>query len=171
MKRIIVLLMSATLAFVLTACGAKAEPQTPSEVQIINPWQTFGDRKSAEEQAGFALAMPETVADTYKTVSYSVLNDDKPILQVEYQDGDYTVEIRKSRSVGQDISGVYGLENAETLERNGVTIRIYRPSDDSETPNAVLTLIDYNGFAWSIYAPNGYWGDSGEDFLNAIFSQ
>lgn len=170
MKKLLTMALCLMTVLSLVGCGAKQEAQASGELQIQNPWKTFENLADAEEYAGFALGMPETVSDTYKAVSYSVMAGENSLLQVVYQDGEYEVVVRKSQDVGQDISGVYGLEKEETVERNGVTVKICRPVDNAETENAVLEIFDYAGFAWSLYAPNGYWGDSGEDFLIAVFN-
>ena len=171
MKRLMTVFAILVLVFALSACVSKTEKQASTEDQIPNPWHSFETLKSAEEYAGYELGIPETIADTYKAVSYSVMDGEKTILQVHYQDEDFEVIIRKSRDVGQDISGVYGFTKTDISEYEGTMIQFYRPSDKSETPNAVLNIFDYNGFAWSIYAQNGFWGDSGRDFLIAVFEE
>ncbi len=50
------------------------------EAQIANPWLSFDNLISAEKYAGFELGIPETISDTYKVVSYSVLDGEKPLL-------------------------------------------------------------------------------------------
>lgn len=170
MKKLLTMAICFMIVLPLVGCAAKQEPQVSGELQIQNPWKNFENLEEAEKYAGFKLGIPETVSDTYKAVSYSVMAGESSLLQVVYQDGEYEVIVRKSQDVGQDISGVYGLENEETVERNGVTIKICRPADNAETPDAVLAVFDYAGFAWSVYAPNGYWGDSGEEFLIAVFN-
>jgi len=32
----------------------------------------------------------------------------------------------------------------------------------------IHTIINGNGYTWTIYAPNGYWGDSAIDFIHEI---
>ena len=171
MKRIIAFVISIFMVFSFAACGAKPEPQAAPGAQIANPWLTFETLQSAEEKAGFALGMPEVISDSYEAVSFCVLNSEDPILQVVYQDDDLSVEVRKAPGAGQDISGVYGFEEADSSDRNGVTVKTYWPADQSETPNASVTTFDYNDFSWSLYAPNGYWGDSCVEFLTAILGQ
>ncbi len=138
---------------------------------VMNPWQSFDTLAEAEESAGVALGMPETIAGTYKAVSFRVLTGDKPMLEVIYEDADCRVTVRKVKGKGREISGVYGFEHTETVKRGGAKIKTYRPLGDAENPNAVLHTFDYDGCSWSLYAPEGYSGDSCEDFLNAVFEK
>ncbi|MCF0133039.1 MAG: hypothetical protein HUJ72_04160 [Blautia sp.] len=188
-KRILTMLFVSAVGISFAACSKKQESETTAETPvetssetseesseeasaetgIPNPWQTFETKKSAEEYAGFAIEVPEAVSDNCKAASFSVMNGDKKLLQVVYQDGDYEIVVRKSQDVGQDVSGVYGLELAETTQRNGVEMKTYNAPEISDTPDAVLTVFDYNGYAWSLYAQNGYPKGIADEFLNAVF--
>lgn len=166
MKRISLLFLCLILSLTFTGCG-KTEPPANSAA-IANPWQSFATLSDAEAAAGFPLGMPETIAESYKVSSFRVMHDPQPLLEVVYHDESYEVAVRKAPGEGQDISGVYGFAPADTGSRNGITIEFYRPAGQSETQDAVITKFDFDGYSWSLYAPNGYWGDSCEDFLNAV---
>ena len=158
------------LMLILSAagCGSKTAEDS-SALNMANPWKTCGSLKDAEELAGFELGMPEQIAGSYRAEEFSVMNGELTILQVVYRDDDITVTVRKAPGAGQDISGVYGFEKVADADRNGVAIEVYWPADTSEMPNASLTIFDLDGYSWSLYAPKGYWGDSCDDFLRAVF--
>lgn len=166
MKRAFLLTLCLVIGLTFIGCGKSDAPQNTA--QLANPWQSFDSLDEAETDVGFALEMPQVIAGSYTASAFRVMHGEKSLLEVIYQDEDFEVVIRKAQGEGQDISGVYGFELTGTNERNGVEVGYYRPAGESETPNAVVIEFDCDGFSWSAYAPKGYWGDSCEDFLNAV---
>ena len=64
----------------------------------------------------------------------------------------------------QDISGVYGeFENAKTHKADGATIT------GMHIDGGILQLISKDGYSYSLYAPNHYWGDSNVEFLQYLY--
>lgn len=166
MKKALLLTLCLIIGLTFIGCGKFNISQ--NNVQIANPWQSFDSLEEAEKAAGFTSEMPEVIADTYKATAFQVMQGENPLLEIIYQDDEFEVYVRKALGEGQDISGVYGFDLADTLDRNGVKVNYFRPTEKSDTPNSVVTEFDCGGYSWSFFAPKGYWGDSGEDFLNAV---
>lgn len=100
------------------------------------------------------------VADTFRTMNGE-------LMEVVYHFEDYDVCVRKSQGEGQDISGDYNIyETCSDESYNGIAITRYYNSGSSATR---LTF-SYEGFSWSLVAPNGYENDSHELFLNEILN-
>ena len=141
----------------LTGCAAEAEETTPS-VQLANPWVEYETLAEAEEAAGFSLSLPETVEGSYTAETFRVMNGQ--LLEVTYRDEEFTVTVRKMAGEGQDISGDY---------REYETVHVSEQEDRTVTNKILgsswLTLISYDGYSYSLSAPNGYWGDSHNGFL------
>lgn len=155
------------LLLLLTGCGTSKEPmetiETAQAVQLANPWASYDTLAEAEKAAGFPLSMPEEI-ETFRAETFRVMNG--KLLEVGYRDGDVTVTVRKQPGEGQDISGVYETFEKETVYQTGSSWVIGRFSN-----NKILNLIDSGGYSWSLYAPNGYPGDSHQSFLNALIGQ
>lgn len=158
MKKILSLLLIGIL--LLSGCG-KTEKQ-PS-IQMGNPWSDHKTLAEAENAVGFSLELPETVADTYQAAVFRTLNGQ--LLEVVYADGDYEVTVRKQIGEGQDISGDYNDYPNVTKTHMGVGTLITKNDG-----TACLTLIYHDGYSYSLSAPNGYWGDSMEDFICLILA-
>lgn len=157
MKRFVFLLLACVL--LLSGCST-AKKQ--NNVQMANPWSDHDSLSQAETAVGFSLEMPETVGGVYKATLFRTLSGQ--LLEVVYTDGDYKVTVRKQEGEGQDISGDYTDYRTihETVYDDGT---VTAKTDGT----AVLMLIDHGGYSYSLYAPNGYPGDSAEDFRIAIF--
>lgn len=134
------------------------------KMQIANPWSGWDTLAEAEEAVGFPLGIPETVAGSYVAKSYRTMSGE--LLESTYYDGDYKVCVRKIKGEGQDCSGDYNTySKVETVERGGGTITFYI---DEQQSRVGKTIISYDGYSWSLYTPDGFRGDSGEHFLEAI---
>lgn len=166
MKKLILLL--AAVLCLLAGCAKEAEPEPVT--MIGNPWKDFATLAEAEEMIGFSLDLPETVAGSYEVETFRTMKGAAELLEVTYRDGDFTVTVRKSPGEGQDIAGVYGYALAEECQwQNGETYTVYREENgEGDAPGLYISL-DHDGYSWSLYAPNGFWGDSAEDFLTGIF--
>lgn len=134
-----------------------------------NPWRDWDSLAAAEESAGFAFGLPETVSETYTAQIFRTLDSEPGMLEVLYFDADFRVTVRKAPGEEPDISGVYGFAEEGSYEAaNGVPYTVYRPSGASEEEPGVKILLQHKGFSWAIFAPDGFWGASCEDFVNAI---
>lgn len=153
MKKLFLILACCLL---LTGCG-KAEPA--ETVELANPWVDYASLAEAEEAVGFPLDLPETVAGSYQAQSFRVMNGN--LLEVTYLDEpDFQVTVRKMAGENQDISGVYeDFKEENTTELDGCTIT------NKLGDGSLLTLVSREGYSYSLYAPNHYWGDSHWDFL------
>lgn len=160
MKKLVFL---ALILVLLTGCGASSEDTAPL-AQLANPWAEHESLSAAEEAVGFSLSIPETVEGSYQAESFRVMNG--LLLEVTYRDRDFEVTVRKMSGEGQDISGDY--RDYETLS---VTELDDRTITNKLLEDSWLTLISYDGYSYSLYAPNGYWGDSHGGFLNHIFGE
>ena len=153
-----------TMMLLLTGCASDAETVETTEpvmpVQLANPWVEYASMAEAEAAVGFSLETPETVAGTYRAEEFRVMSGQ--LLEVTYRDDSFKVVIRKMTGEGQDISGVYtAYEEGKTVAFDGGTLMVKYGAED----NSVLHLISGGGYSWSLYAPNGYWGDSSGEFL------
>lgn len=158
MKKFTAFVICFVLILSFPGCGSEPE-------QIANPWKDWNSLKDAEEEIGFAFGLPETIADSYVAGSFRTMSGETPLIEVTYSDPEYTVVIRKAIGEDTDISGVYDHNLSDTEEwRNGEEISYYRTREGS-----LKIIFNHDGYSWSVYAPNGFWGDSCNDFLIAIF--
>ena len=167
-KNTSIILLCCMIVAIFAGCGNQAvtQAQTSQTTAIGNPWSGWDSIEEAEAVVGFSFGLPEVIADSYKAVSFRTLN--KELIEVVYRDGDFEVCVRKKSGEGQDISGDYNeYETCTETNHNGGTITNYHNSDN----NAVKQLISYQGYSWSLVAPNGCWGDSNWDFLSKILGQ
>lgn len=163
MKRFIILTLCLMLVFSFVGCGK--EKQT----EVANPWKEWGSLTEAENDVGFTFGVPEIIEDSYIAESYRTLSGETPIIEVTYVDEDWTVVVRKAPGVGQDISGVYDYNYIQTYEWwSGETITYYRNEDSRSEMCSLKILFDKDGYSWSLFAPNGFWGDSCYGFLISI---
>ena len=166
MKKLILLL--AAVLCLLAGCAKEAEPEPVT--MIGNPWKDFASLAEAEEMIGVSLDLPETVAGSYEAETFRTMKGAAELLEVTYRDEDCTVTVRKSPGEGQDIAGVYGFEFAEECQRSdGENYIVYHENEEKSESCAMYIALDHDGYSWSLYAPNGFWGDSAEDFLTGIF--
>ena len=90
------------------------------------------------------------------------------MLEVIYRYEDSEICVRKQKGEGEDISGDYNkYDTSAEDDFNGGKIVEYRNSNNS----AVKQIISYNGYSWSLMAPNGYQEDSNDEFLNYILAK
>ena len=168
-QRILTIVMIIAL---LTGCAEAASPAaTPAEsmekeenMQIANPWKDYGTLKEAEEAAGFSLDIPDVIADSYRVEVFRVMNGE--LLEVIYRDEKgHEVRIRKRAGEGNDISGNYNQYKKVTEEElpNGNGSVTYK-TDGTDCQ----ILASYGGYSWSLYAPDGFSGDSAAEFINDI---
>ena len=127
--------------------------------------------QEAENAIGVEFGMPETIEGSYIAESFRTLEAETPIIEVTYIDSDWTVVVRKAPGEGRDISEIYDYDTIEISEDqgNGKPIVYYRNKDTKSEKWSLKILVDHDGYSWSVYAPNGFWGDSGDGFLIAIF--
>ena len=161
MKNALMILM---VCLLLAGCGCAAQiPETTEEtapmLQLANPWKDYPSLEEAEAACGLDFPLEDVVADSYKAESYRVMNDE--LLEVTYRDDTFEVTVRMQAGEGQDLSGVYAeFENISTYETENHTL-INKKIKDA----GILQLISKDGYSYSFYAPNHYWGDSNADFL------
>ena len=161
MKKAMLILM---VCLLLASCSSTAQiPETTEEttpiLQLANPWKDYPSLEEAEAACGLNFPLEDVVADSYKAETYRVLNDQ--LLEVTYRDDSFEVTVRMQAGEEQDISGVYEeFENITTFETDTHTIVNKKIKD-----GGILQLISKDGYSYSFYAPNHYWGDSNADFL------
>lgn len=156
MKKLIFLML---LCLVLTGCGGETVAPTEGELQLANPWKSYDSIEEAEAACGLDFPLGNTVADSYQAESFRVMEGE--LMEVTYRDGDFEVTVRMQSEEGQDISGVYEeFKEINTFEEDGYTL-INKPIDDG----GMVQLVYQDGYSYSFYAPNHYWGDSNADFL------
>ena len=147
-----------------------AEPETTPETLVFttpvyenillgNPWEDYASLEEAEAACGLDFPLEDVVADSYQAETYRVLNGE--LMEVTYRDHTFEVTVRMQAGEGQDISGVYEeFEKITTYEMETHTIINKKIKD-----GGILQLISKDGYSYSFYAPNHYWGDSNADFL------
>ena len=159
-KRILSLILSILCIVSLCACGKEAEPTVPATeavLQIGNPWVSYETLQEAEAAVGFTFPLEETVEGSYVAKEFRVCN--KELLEVVYRDDIFEVTVRMKAGEHEDISGVYGeFDQVEPFVLGDAT-GVVKYKD-----GAFLKLVIFNGYSYSFYAPNGYWGDSAIGF-------
>ena len=168
MKKLITVLLCLVLPVLLAACGAAEEEEAEAApvTQMGNPWSTWESIAEAEEAVGFSFGLPEVLADTYAAAEIQTMNGE--LIEVVYRDEAFEVCVRKQAGEGQDISGDYNRYDTCTEEKIGGGTVVYYSNSGND---AVRQQVSYQGYSWSLVAPNGYWGDSGAAFLNAILER
>lgn len=161
MKNAILFLMACLL---LAGCSSTTQPpettaETAPVLQMANPWEDYDSLEEAEAACGLDFPLEDVVADSYNAEFYRVMNGE--LLEVTYRDNVFEVTVRMQAGEDQDISGVYEeFENISTFEMENHTIINKKIKD-----GGILQLISKDGYSYSFYAPNHYWGDSNADFL------
>ena len=155
-----IILLCLGVAAILAGC---ANQQAAPSVAIANPWSTWNSIQEAEAAVGCSFGLPEVIAGSYNATEFRTMNN--KLIEVVYSDGDFQVCIRKETGENQDVSGDYNqYETCSEENRSGAAITTYFNSGNG----AKKQLISHQGYSWSLVASNGYWGDSNEDFLQAI---
>ena len=156
------------LCLLLAGCSNETTPvetatsTTEVSAQLANPWKDYSSLSEAEAACNLTFPMPEVIADSYIAESFRVMNGE--LLEVRYRDGDFSVTVRIQAGEGQDISGVYSeSENEQTYEIDGAVIC------EKNIDGGILQLISKDGYSYSLYAPNHYWGDSNMEFLEYLY--
>ena len=104
------------------------------------------------------------IADSFRAEKFRVMNGE--LLEVIYRDGnDCEVRIRKRAGEGVDISGNYNRYPKVTEEAiaNGKGSVTYKTDG-----TGCQILVSCGGYSWSLYAPDGFSGDSAENLVNCI---
>lgn len=128
---------------------------------LANPWVDCGSLAEAEKLAGFTLGIGEQLGD-FKAEVFRVMPE--KMLEVRYTDGDSEVMVRKAPGAGQDISGDYSAyEKIESAEQNDVKITYNHIKD-----GGVIVLLSDKDHSYCVSAYDGFPGDSGRDFIDAI---
>ena len=159
-KRIFTVMLCLLCIISLCACGKEAEATTPATeavLQIGNPWVSYETLQEAEAAVGFTVPLEETIEGSYVAKSFRVCNGE--LLEVVYQDDIFEVTVRMKAGEHEDISGIYDeFDQVDPFELDNAT-GVVKYKD-----GAFLKLVIYNGYSYSFYAPNGYWGDSAISF-------
>ena len=163
MKRFFCVLIALLM---LTGCAAPEQEPTETLVEIVqlaNPWADYETLAEAEAAAGVSLNMPETIA-TFQAEAFRVLNGE--LLEIIYRSGDYRVVVRKALGSGQDISGVIG-----EMEKQTVLVYGGRDIITQYYGDAVLDSIFSPEETVTIYASQGYPEQTRYDFLSALLKE
>ena len=153
-------------ACMLAACGKTAEDPAPTTdsagfVQIGNPWVEYDTLAEAEAAVGFSFPLEETVEGSYIAEAFRVCNGE--LLEVIYRDDTFKVIVRMKAGEHEDISGVYEeFDHTEPFETE-VASGVLKYDDGGYHQ---LKLMIFDGYSYSFYAPNGYWGDSAIGFAH-----
>ena len=161
MKTILMMLLCLMLAGCSNppASPETTVPETEASLQIGNPWKDYNSLEEAEAACGLDFPLEDVVADSYQAESYRVMNGE--LLEVTYRDDSFEVTVRMKAGEDDDISGVYAeYKEIHTYEEESYTIILKYIQD-----GGILQLISKDGYSYSFYAPNHYWGDSNADFL------
>ncbi len=134
-------------------------PETEAYVQIANPWKDYASLAEAEAACGLNFPLEDVVADSYQAETYRVMNGE--LMEVTYRDDIFEVTVRMQAGEDLDISGIYAeYKDILTFEEETYTVILKYIKD-----GGILQLISKDGYSYSFYAPNHYWGDSNADFL------
>lgn len=166
-KLILMVLLCLAFPLLLIGCGKEntAAEETAQTAQIGNPWKEWSTLKEAENAVAFSFGLPEVIAQRYTVSEVRTMLDE--LLEVRYRDGEYEVCVRKQKGEGQDLSGDYNQYDfvSERLE-HGASVTTYHNSDNP----AVKQIVSYQGYSWSVVAPNGYGEEADGIFLEYIWN-
>ncbi len=123
-------------------------------VQIANPWSDYDSQEEAENAAGAALTLPETLPFTYTTKINRAIPDE--MLEIIYEDstGKEVARFRKafSSEENEDISGDYNKYTiTKKMKANNRRVEIRGDSVDSYH----VASWTGNGYAYSITSETG----------------
>ena len=156
------------IGLLLCGCGSPSDPvetmisATEPKLQLANPWKDYTSLEAAEAACGLDFPLNDVVADSYHAETYRVMNGE--LLEVTYKDGIFEVTVRMQAGEGQDLSGVYAeFENVSTTETETYTI-----TNKQIKSVGIVQLVSKDGYSYSFYAPNHYFGDSNVDFLKFL---
>ncbi len=124
MKRFFHAFLLLLTALFISACTTSASAvKEETSVQIANPFTTYKDIESAENTAGFSLAVPEQIAKSYSASVYRAMQG--KMLEVIYKNSaneEEKIRIRKANTLG-DISGDFNTYDEEnTIIINGLQV-------------------------------------------------
>lgn len=163
MKKVLFFIL---LCLLLSGCNSEAQPVESTTAitetqQTANLWVEYNSIAEAEAAYGYSFPLSEIVEGSYIAESYRVLNGE--LLEVVYRDEDFEVTARMQSGEGLDISGIYeGFGAISTYKSETHTIT------HKNINNGLLQLVSKDGYSYSFYAPNYYWGDSNAGFLSFL---
>ena len=166
-KVILAVLLCLAFPLLLIGCGKEnAETEEAAQTaQIGNPWKEWSTLEEAEKAVSFSFGLPEVIAQRYAVSEVRTMLDE--LLEVRYRDGELEICVRKQKGEGQDLSGDYNqYELVSERMEHGAAITTYHNSDNP----AVKQIVSYQGYSWSIVAPNGYGEVSDGIFLEYIWN-
>lgn len=168
MNRKFMIILCSLALFSMTACGSsqeQAQSQTETAVseELQNPFMQFASLSDAEREAGFDLALPESLAGADSCVYRVMKEDSGNMIEVIYQkDGEETGRIRKAEGSG-DISGDYtDYEEEDTVETDGISVTCKGAGDAY-----ALAVWENDGSTYAVSLTEGV----SEDALTAIVGQ
>lgn len=144
--------------------GCTAACLTAGCARIANPWHYFDSLAEAEAYAGYEFGAAAEIG-SYEAFRFSVMDNENPMIQVDYKLGEQEITVRKQAGEGRDISGVYGLDTVTAGTIGGLTVTVR--TNDQTGSNATVLLFDFDGCSWAIYAPQGF-GGTEEAFVTAV---
>lgn len=124
-RRMISILMASVL--LLTGCAGAGNETIVTEplsgnMQMGNPFADCTDIDQAQELAGFAMELPQSIPQGYGVPVYRVMND--YMLEVIYPNETDEIRIRKAKAQ-EDISGDYTVyEQNTTVSIDGVNAEL-----------------------------------------------
>lgn len=162
MKKLIALLLGATIILSLTACGNhSSKPKGNEAAQIPNPFVNCDTLEDAANISGFDMTVPNSL-DGYSNRSIQAIENE--MIQVVYGDDDNNVVLRKATGA-DDVSGdynKYAQTNVVTINNMSVTLK----GNDNMVSVATWTHDGYS-FAISING-KGLFADAVTDLAQAI---
>ena len=166
-----VIVMGSTL---FSACEGKRVIQEIANEDEANDmqsdiWIDWDELNEVENEVGFQLELPEVISDTYVAKGIRIINDN--VMEVDYYDtkSNLHVFVRKTASDENvdPFAECNDLSIKDSFEREGGIITYHYKEDGK---NGIKIVIYREGYAWAMYAPNGFWGDSNSDFIALIIS-
>lgn len=161
MKKVMLILL---VCLLLSGCGSitpspENTPETFPPTQLGNPWKNYNTLEAAETACGLNFPLEDVVANSYRADTYRVMNGE--LLEVTYRDDIFEVIVRMQSGADLDLCGLYvEFESSSTSKTETYTITGKIIKD-----GGIVQLISKDGYSYSFYAPNHYWGDSNADFL------
>jgi len=164
MKKFMVLLLSVTAIYSLTACVGKKDTAEDQTAEIANPWVKVESIKAAKEKTGENFAAPTYLPEGFEQKEVGVMDD--YLIEIIYQKGSDQLTYRVCALAAEqgDISGVYEeYEDTQAININDTEVIL---SGDGHA--ITLATWEAGDYSYSLYAAPGLKQAEAEKIVESI---